>query len=212
MKSITEIREAMKEYGKSAQTDTQLLTLIIGNEEEARRVLDYVNYSLPQLRRLSLQEIACIKGIGQAKAAKIAAALELSKRGRIPEKPKKITCSEDVYHLMNKHLEGLPHEEFWLILMNRANRVIGKVQISIGGTSSTIADPKIIFKQALNSRAIAVILVHNHPSGNKQPSHADISLTKKLKNGGELLEISVLDHVIYTDEYGHFSFNDEGMI
>ena len=148
-----------------------------------------------------------------AKAITIVSALELGKRRKerfITPKPR-ITSSADVFELMQADLQDLPHEEFWVIILNRANRVIRKWRISSGGISGTVADPRLIFKNALESYASSIILVHNHPSGAIKPSQADISLTKKLKQAGELLEIPVLDHLIY-GEKEYFSFADEGLL
>nr|MDQ3394392.1 DNA repair protein RadC [Bacteroidota bacterium] len=152
------------------------------------------------------------KGIGEAKAISIVSALELGRRRKEsdPEKFPGITCSKDVYDLMRPDLMDQPHEEFWILLLNRANKVIKKRSVSIGGISGTVADPKIIFKIALEHGASAIILVHNHPSGNTKPSEADIRLTKKLKEAGSLLELPVLDHLIFTDS-NYLSFADEGI-
>jgi DNA repair protein RadC len=153
------------------------------------------------------------KGIGMAKAITIVSALELGKRRKeriLPAKPG-ITSSADVIELMHQDLLDLPHEEFWIILLNRANRVLKKWKISSGGISGTVADPRLIFKIALDFYASSIILVHNHPSGAIKPSQADIALTKKLKQAGELMEIPVLDHLIY-GENSYFSFADEGLL
>jgi len=207
---LRQLRESFKKYGRSAQTDRDLLTLIIG-EESARGLLKYANGSLAQIRRMNLRELCRISGVGEAKASLLLAALELGRRSEPKAQRPKITCSEDVYLLLQEELTSLPHEEFWLLMLNRSNHVIGKYQVSKGGVSGTIADPKLIFKEAINATASAIILAHNHPSNNKRPSQADIQLTKKLKKGGDLLEISVLDHLIFTDE-GFFSFNDDGIM
>jgi DNA repair protein RadC len=149
----------------------------------------------------------------RAKASAIVCAIELGRRkaNESRGKKQKITSSHDAYDIMRSHLQDLPHEEFWVILLNRSNQVLKVERISQGGVAGTVADPKLIFKKALDLLASAMILAHNHPSGNLKPSQADIQLTKKMKQGGEMLEISVLDHIIYTDE-GYYSFNDEGMM
>ena len=139
--------------------------------------------------------------------------MELGRRRKdleVQEKPK-ITGSRDVFELLKSDLMDLPHEEFWILLLNRANRVSKKFQISQGGVAGTVADPKIIFKLALENLASGIILAHNHPSGNLTASQADINLTNKLKEGAKLLEIQVLDHVIVAGQK-YFSFADEGMI
>ncbi len=212
-------REKLLHKGRAGLTDAELLAILIGSGTKqltaldiGRNLLKSVDYDLRQLGRLTAQELCKFEGLGEAKAVAIVSALELGRRRMCApqaDRPK-VTCSEDVYLLMQHRLLDLPHEEFWVVLLNRSNHVIRQEQISAGGVSGTIADPKIIFKKSLDCLASAIILVHNHPSGNKQPSQADIQLTKKLKKGGELLEVPVLDHLIFTDE-GFFSFNDEGM-
>src|SRR5690606_31424904 len=123
----------------------------------------------------------------------------------------RITSSEDAYKIIKPHLMDLKHEEFWVILLNRANMVIRKSIVSSGGVSGTIADPKMIFKIALDNLASSVILVHNHPSGNIKPSESDIQLTKKMKAGCRVLEIPVIDHLIFTNSH-YYSFADEGKL
>ena len=139
--------------------------------------------------------------------------MELGRRRKDEEYKErvKIGSSNDIYQLVKPELMDLQKEEFWVILLNRANRLIKKEQISSGGVSGTVADPKIIFKAALDQYASSIILVHNHPSGNLKPSQADISLTKKMKEVGNLLEIPVLDHIIFSDQ-GYLSFADEGLL
>ena len=154
-----------------------------------------------------------IKGIGEAKAITIVAAMELGRRRKEqePDEKTKIGGSIDAYELLKSDLLDIPHEEFWVILLNRANRVVKKYQISQGGVAGTVADPKIIFKVALEELASGIILAHNHPSGNLTASQADVDLTKKLAAGGRLLEIQVLDHLIIAGQK-YFSFADEGLI
>src|SRR5690606_18498764 len=154
-----------------------------------------------------------IKGIGQAKALTIVAALELGRRRKdldVRER-EKVTGSRDAYNLLKSDLMDISHEEFWILLLNRANRVIKKLQVSQGGVSGTVADPKIIFKHALDELASAIILAHNHPSGNLTASQADLDLTKKLREAGKLLDIQVLDHLIVAGQK-YFSFADEGLM
>ena len=153
------------------------------------------------------------KGIGEAKAISIVSALELGRRRKFEEAlhREKVTTSQQVYELMKEDLHDLRQEEFWVILLRRNNTVISKEQISKGGISGTVVDPKVIFQKALKESASGVVLCHNHPSGNRNPSRADITLTKKISEGGQLLEINMLDHVIYTNT-GYFSFADEEMI
>jgi DNA repair protein RadC len=154
-----------------------------------------------------------IKGIGEAKAITIISALELGRRRKdfqAEEKPK-IGGSADAFEILKADLLDIPHEAFWILLLNRANRVIKKHQISQGGVAGTVADPKIIFKIAVEELASGIILAHNHPSGNLTASQADIDLTKKLKESGKLLDIQVLDHIIIAGKK-YFSFADEGLL
>ncbi|HWZ22636.1 MAG TPA: DNA repair protein RadC, partial [Cytophagaceae bacterium] len=164
-----------------------------------------------ELAKLSVNDLKRYKGIGEAKAVSIISALELGRRRKEtdPIKKDKIVSSKDIYDLMRPHLLDLPHEEFWVVLLNRANIVLKKVAVSVGGISGTVADPRLIFKVALENMASAVILVHNHPSGNSKPSDADLVITRKMKEAGKLLEIPVLDHLIFTDSE-YYSFADEG--
>jgi len=154
-----------------------------------------------------------VKGIGNAKAITIIAAMELGKRRRSAATliRDKISGSQDVYEIMQEKLSDEPYEEFWILLLNRSNSLIRKMCVSEGGLSGTVADPKKIFKMAMDARASAIILSHNHPSGNQRPSEADIRLTRKMKEAGNLLDLPILDHIIIArDRY--FSFADEGML
>ncbi len=162
---------------------------------------------------MSIPALMKFKGIGEAKAISIAAALELGRRRRSAEveaKPK-ITGSRDVFEIMSEYLTDLNHEEFWIMLLNRANKVIRKMQISAGGFAGTVADPKKIFSLALESNASAMVLCHNHPSGNIVPSSADKQLTRKLVEAGKNLDLPVLDHVIFGEE-NYYSFADHALL
>lgn len=213
-------REKLILKGKSSLSDAELIAILIGTGTStlsavdlAKKVMQSVDNNLHQLARLTVKDLIKIKGIGEAKAITIVAALELGRRRKeleTDEKPK-ITGSKDAYEILKADLLDMPHEEFWILLLNRANRVITKKQISQGGVAGTVADPKIIFKMALETLASGIILAHNHPSGNLTASQADIDLTKKLKEGGKLLEIYVLDHLIVAGQK-YFSFADEGML
>jgi DNA repair protein RadC len=213
-------REKLLLKGKSALTDAELIGILIGSGTRsmsavdlAKMILSRVNNNLNELAKLNVKDLEKFKGIGEAKAISIVSALELGRRRREQESPKrlKITCSKDAYNAIKPELLDLPHEAFYILILNRANQVIRKHLISSGGVSGTVADPKIIFKAALEHLASALILIHNHPSGNLKPSQADIMLTKKLKEAGSLLEIPVLDHIIFTDE-NYYSFADEGIL
>jgi len=178
-----------------------------------KKILNEANNNLNELAKFSVKDLQKIKGIGEAKAITIVSALELGRRRKGEEYKEKvrITSSNDIYQLIKPELMDLQKEEFWIILLNRANRLIKKEQISSGGVSGTVADPKIIFKAALEQYASSIILVHNHPSGNVKPSQADINLTKKMKEAGNLLEIPILDHIIFSNE-GYLSFADESLL
>jgi len=213
-------REKLLLKGKVALSDAELIAILLGSGtvsvsavELAKQILQSVDHNLNDLAKLSIKDLKKFKGIGEAKAITIVSALELGRRRKEsePTKRPRITSSQNVYDVMAPHLMDLPHEEFWILMLNKANVVIKKEQVSMGGVSGTIADPKIIFKKAVESLASAIILVHNHPSGNLKPSQADIMLTRKLKEGGKLLDIPVLDHLIFTDE-NYYSFADEGMM
>lgn len=213
-------REKLVLKGKSALSEAELLALLIGSGTKTmsavdlgKKILQHAGNNLHQLARLTVKDLSKVKGIGEAKAMTIVAALELGRRRKEsdPEEKPKIGASKDAYDLLKCDLLDIPHEEFWVILLNRANRVIKKYQISQGGVTGTVADPKIIFKAALEELASGVILAHNHPSGNLTASQADVDLTKKLAAGGRLLEIQVLDHLIIAGQK-YFSFADEGLI
>ena len=213
-------REKLLLKGTPALSDTELISILLGTGtasmsavDVAKNLLRAVAYDLHQLATLSAKDIMKVRGIGEAKAITIVAALELGRRRKDleAEEKTKITSSRDAYQVIRPHLLDLSHEQFWLVLVNRANRVIRTMQVSQGGVAGTVADPKIIFKNALQELASGVIVAHNHPSGNLKPSQADIDLTKKLKEGGRLLEIQVLDHLIIAGQK-YFSFADEGLL
>ncbi|MDJ1478930.1 DNA repair protein RadC [Cytophagaceae bacterium YF14B1] len=213
-------REKVLLKGKAALSDAELIGILLGSGtvslsavDLAKQILGSVDNNLTSLAKLSVKDLEKFKGIGEAKAITIVAALELGRRRKESELPQRqvITSSKDVFTIMHSHLLDLLHEEFWVVLLNRSNIVMKKVQISVGGVSGTVADPKLIFKTALENLASSIILVHNHPSGNLKPSQADKDLTHKLKEAGKYLEIPVLDHVIITEK-SYFSFADEGIL
>jgi DNA repair protein RadC len=212
-------REKLVLKGKSALSDAELLAILLGSGsrdetavELAKKILKTYDNSLHLLGKTSVKELENFKGIGEAKAVTVIAALEIGRRRQltdIREQPQ-IRSSSDAYHLIAPFLVDIHHEEFWILMLNHANHVIARENISKGGVAGTVADAKIIFKRALLQNASSIILVHNHPSGNLKPSHADIDITKKLKQAGIVLEIGVLDHLIIS-ERGFFSFMDEGI-
>lgn len=213
-------REKLMAKGRGQLSKAELIAILIasGNTEEsavqlAQRILTSVDNNLAELSQLSVNELTKFKGIGQAKAISIVAALELGKR-RLAEdvfKKKKIKSSEDAFHLFFAKLSDKPYEEFWIILLDRANQVIRIAGISEGGMAGTVADPKKIFKLTLESNAHSIILGHNHPSNNLKPSPNDIKLTNKLKKAGDHLDIQVLDHLIIGND-SYYSFADEGLM
>lgn len=212
-------REKLLLKGKAALSDAELIAILIGsgstNEtavDLSKRILRDLNNQLSELAKLSVKDLTKFKGIGEAKAISIIAALELGRRRKDsePKKRVKITDSRSAFDELYPHLGDLNHEEFWVLFLNRANQVIGKQNISKGGVSGTVVDPKVVFKSAVQFPASAIILGHNHPSGNLKPSQADHQLTRKLKEAGKALDIPVLDHLII-GERDYFSFVDESV-
>ncbi len=210
-------REKLMQHGRRHLSDAELLAILIGtgNREEtavdlSKRILTQSNNQLNHLATLSVKELAKFKGIGEAKAITIVAALELGRRRKEEEKPvrQKITSPEDAFKLIQADLQDLQHEEFWLILLNRSNFFLTKLNLSIGGQTGTVVDPKMVFKSALDHQAVALILVHNHPSGNLQPSKQDRELTTRLVQLGKMMEIDVLDHLIVHNDTFHSMAND----
>lgn len=213
-------REKLMEHGSAHLTDSELLAILIGhgNREEnavelCQRIMHSVNHDLVILSRMTVSDLMKFKGIGEAKAVSITAALELGRRRQRSDLGDhfRISTSSDVYHYLKSHMEDLNHEEFWILLLDRSNKVIGQEMVSKGGVAGTVVDAKLIFKPAIERFASHIILSHNHPSGNLNPSEQDISLTKKLKQAGQHLDITVLDHVIIT-AHGYYSFSDEGRL
>ena len=211
-------REKLLAKGKQALSDAELIAILLssGNRDESavdlsKRILKSVENSLPELSKMSIAELMKFKGIGEAKAISIVAAMELGRRrlGADVYERKKISSSRDVFHIFQAEMADSQYEEFWILLLNRANKIMKKVKIGDGGVSGTVADPKRIFRAAIDSMASSIILCHNHPSGNIQASNADRDLTRKVVNGAKYFDISVLDHIIIGD--GNFySFADDG--
>lgn len=213
-------REKLQIKGKSVLSDAELIAILIGSGSQAlsavdlsKHILSSVGNDLNALAKLSVNELTKFKGIGEAKAIAIVSALELGRRRKKSQSEgrKQIKSSKDVYQLMIPELMDQPIEQFWIIILNRGNTVINKKLVSLGGVSGTLVDPKVIFKAALENLASSIILVHNHPSGNLKASQADLNLTEKLKSAGKLLEIPVIDHVIFTDN-GYLSFADSAIL
>lgn len=213
-------REKLILKGKAALSDTELVAILIGsgsrNEsavELSRRILLSVDNNLNALGKLSLSQLVAFKGIGEAKAIAIIAAMELGRRRRGEEavELKKITSSKNIFEMMQPIIGELPHEEFWIIYVNNSNNIISKFQLSKGGITATLVDVRLLFKQALEIGATGIVLCHNHPSGTLKASDADIKITKKIKLAAESLDITILDHLII-GEHGYLSFTDEGFL
>lgn len=213
-------REKLLNHGIQSLSDTELLAILLGSGtknvsavELARQILVSAGNNLHQLGKLSVVELKQNKGIGQTKALMLLSALEIGRRRNqteIIQKPK-ITSSKDVFNLFHPILGDLPHEEFWILILNRSNHVIDKVRISQGGISGTVIDARLILKNALEKFASGLILCHNHPSGNTEPSEPDKKITQKIQNAANFMEINVLDHIIIADKH-FFSFADEGIL
>ena len=213
-------REKLIKKGVSALSDAEILALLIatGSPKETavdltKRILKDANNNLNELGKLTINDLQKYNGIGEAKAIAIAAAMELGKRRKLSEivNKKQIKSSQDVYERFQPKMMDLPHEEFWVIYLNRSNRIIDEQRISQGGVTGTVTDVKIILKQAVEKLATGIILCHNHPSGNIRPSKADSNITQKLKNASAYLDIQVLDHVIVGQNV-YYSYADEGIL
>jgi DNA repair protein RadC len=213
-------REKLLIKGKNALSDAELIAILLGsgnaNEtavDVAKKILGNVKENLIELSKLGVRELEQFKGVGKARAVVIIAALELGKRRNesIVIAKEKITHSKDAFEIFRSTMGDLPYEEFWIILLNKANKVIQKCSISEGGISGTVVDPKKIFKIVLDHHASSIILGHNHPSGNVQPSEADHKITRKIKDAGMMLDVAVLDHLIIGDDK-YYSFADEGVM
>ena len=210
-------REKLIRHGLNALSVAELIAILIRTGSKNKNAVEIANElltsydnNLANLSRLSIHELSKVKGLGSVKAISILAALELGRRRREFEVAGyKIKSSNDAFLQMQPLLADLPYEEFWVILLNRANKIITKKKVSMGGTSGTVVDPKIIFKEAVQVACSNIIAVHNHPSGTNEPSHADKELTKKLKFGAEHLDIQLLDHIIIAGNK-YYSFADEG--
>ena len=213
-------REKLLQKGSTVLTDAELLGILIGSGTSkvsavnlAQLILKHHNNNLSLLAKCSVKELQRFKGIGEAKAITIVSAMELGRRRTdqaVPIRPR-LCDANSVYHCIRPELLDKPIEEFWIILVNRANYLIKKQRISSGGLTGTSADPKVIFRAALDHQTAGVILAHNHPSGNPEPSAKDIALTKKLIDGGKLLDITILDHIIVAGD-SYFSFVDEKLL
>lgn len=213
-------REKLMLKGKSVLSDAELIAILIGSGSRnetavdlSKKILASVDNNLNALGKLSIAQLMAFKGIGEAKAISIVAAMELGRRRRTEDVVEltKITSSKTIFDIMQPVIGELPHEEFWIIYLNNSNKIISKSQLSKGGITGTLVDVRLVFKTALEMAATAIVLCHNHPSGTLVASDADKQITKKLKIAGESLDIKVLDHLIITEK-GYFSFADEGIL
>ncbi len=213
-------REKMMLKGAKALSDAELIAILIGsgNKEEsavtlAQRMLSSCGGDLSQLSKWEIEEYSRFKGMGPAKSLTVMAALELGRRRKLQERMERplITSSVDIYELFHPLLCDLPTEEFWVLLLNRSNRVIGKERISSGGIDQTTADVRTILREALLARATQIAVIHNHPSGNARPSQEDRRITERIKEAGRIMNIHLTDHLIVCDGR-YFSFNDEGIL
>lgn len=213
-------REKLLLKGKRALSNAELIAILLatgGKEYSAldlsKSILNGSGGKLRPLSRLSAPDLMRLKGIGKVKAITLIAALELANRSGMEEgaSKKKVSCSRDVYTYFRPVLHDSSYEEFWIMLLNRGNRILNSICISQGGLSGTVADPKKIFKMALEQYASSVVLCHNHPSGNIRPSESDIRLTQKLKKAGSFLDLPIIDHIIVGED-NYFSFADEGVL
>ncbi len=213
-------REKLILKGKESLSDAELLAILIGsgsrNESAVslcKRILKDNEQKINRLAKLDVKQLMAYKGIGEAKAISIVAALELGRRRRGEEVQEltKISSSTHVFELMQPILGDLQHEEFWVILLNNSNKIINKSALSKGGITGTLVDLRLLFKNALAFGAVSLILAHNHPSGTLKPSKADLEITKRIKNGAATLDLKLLDHLIITDK-SYFSFADESLL
>lgn len=213
-------REKMMEKGASALSDAELLAILIGsgNTDESavelmRRILVGCGNNLNSLAKWEVQDFSRFKGMGPAKSITVMAALELGKRRKLQEVEarRQITCSTDIYDLFHPLMCDLEQEEFWVLLLNQASRVIDKIRISTGGIDGTYADVRTILREALLQRATQMAVVHNHPSGNIHPSQSDRALTEHIRKAAGTMNIHLIDHVIVCEER-YYSFADEGLL
>lgn len=213
-------REKLVQKGRSVLSDAELIAILIGSGSRAesavelsKRILASVDNNLNDLGRLSVKQLMAFKGIGEAKAVTIAAALEVGRRRREEDslKVEKIGSSQDVYYLLQPIMGDLEHEEFWIVFLNNSNKVLHKAQLSKGGITGTLVDVRLIMKQTLELGAVAIILAHNHPSGTLKPSTADRQITQKIQQASQTMDIKVLDHLIITQK-SYYSFADDKIL
>jgi DNA repair protein RadC len=213
-------REKLIEKGTSSLSDAELLAILIcsGTKDKSavdlgRELLTLASNNLNTLGKLTITDLKKLHGIGTARAVTIAAALELGRRRKLAESPHvpQIKCSKDVADIFQPLLSDLAHEEFWILFLNRSNKVINRMKLSQGGISGTVTDVRIVMKKAIEYLASGIIVCHNHPSGNLNPSESDSRITQKIKEAGSLMDIQLLDHLIISDK-DYYSFADNGLL
>lgn len=213
-------REKLMQNGTASLSDAELLGILISSGTKnksavdlGRELLARTGNNLNALGKLAISDLRKTRGIGPARAVTIAAALELGRRRRLSDagEPQSIKCSRDVADIFQPVLADLPHEEFWVLLLNRSNRVIDRMKLSQGGIAGTVTDVRLIMKKAVECLASGIIVCHNHPSGNLNPSESDSKITQKIKEAGNLMDIQLLDHIIISDR-DYYSFADNGII
>ncbi|MDX9928900.1 MAG: DNA repair protein RadC [Bacteroidales bacterium] len=213
-------REKLIEKGAATLSDAELLAILISSGTKSKSAVDLgrellalAGNNLNSLGRLGIPELRALQGIGEAKAVTIAAALELGRRRKLAEAPEngQIKSSADVFNIFHPLLADLTHEEFWILFLNRSNKPINRMKISQGGISGTVTDVRIIMKKAVENLASGLVVCHNHPSGNNNPSESDIQITQKIRDAGSLLDVQLLDHIIIAGS-AYYSFADNGLI
>lgn len=213
-------REKLIRNGTASLSDAELLAILISSGTKDKSALDLgrellgtVNNNLNALGKLTIADLKKLNGIGDARAVTIAAALELGRRRKLAEMPDviQIKCSKDVADIFQPLLSDLAHEEFWILFLNRSNKVIDRMKLSQGGISGTVTDVRLVMKKAIEYLASGIIVCHNHPSGNLNPSESDSKITSKIKEAGNLMDIQLLDHLIISDK-DYYSFADNGLL
>jgi DNA repair protein RadC len=213
-------REKLIEKGPAALSDAELLAILISTGTKSKSAVDLgrellalAGNNLNALGRLDIGNLRSLNGIGEAKAVTIAAALELGRRRKLAEAPEngQIRSSADIFNIFHPLLSDLSHEEFWILFLNRSNKTINRMKISQGGVSGTVTDVRIIMKKAVENLASGLVVCHNHPSGNDNPSESDIQITQKIRDAGTLLDVQLLDHIIIAGTT-YYSFADSGLL
>jgi DNA repair protein RadC len=213
-------REKFIQYGTASLSDAELLAILIssGTKDKSavdlgRELLGMANNNLNNLGKLTVADLRKVHGIGPARAVTIAAALELGRRRKLSDVQyvPQIRSSKDVSDIFQPLLSDLLHEEFWILFLNRSNKVINRMKLSQGGISGTVTDVRLVMKKAIECLASGIIVCHNHPSGNLNPSESDTKITQKIKEAGNLMDIQLLDHLIISDK-DYYSFADNGVL